>query len=824
MLSISRKHRIEVKKMAILKNPYLRSIQKTKQMKILKRIIIVIVLLVAIIIAAAMYYLQSQSPKYSGEIKLNGLEKQVEVVFDEIGVPHIYAKNEKDAYYALGYVQAQERLFQMALYRRLVQGRAAEILGPALIPTDKYFHTLGLYEVAKKAADKHFNSKKKEKFHEPALAYLEGINTFIAEDRLPIEFLMIGFKPELFTVEDIYAGLNLTALGFSFAQREDLILNYIYNDLGPDYFQDWSTDFVSQPDSTSAATALLMGEQLDKAMQSIGLPLWEGSNGWVLGPKKTKSGRALLANDTHIGFSQPAVWYEAHLNYPGYDFYGSFLPTCPFAVIGHNKNLGWGLTIFPFDNMDYYQVEDAENPENYLYFGETLPYQIEEIEIAVKDADAELFTRKSTKFGPIINQIEPFVDSVYEANIALSWAVFHLEQTAVEALYLLNQAQNMESFEKALPLIDIVGLNVMYADADDNIAWWGCGQIPVRDSLSQSFLFLHSNHSQDETFGFQSFDKNPFVINPTSGFIATANNNPVYSGGHFESGNYLPTDRVNRITSILEAKDNWDTEDCKEVQLDDVSTVKAGLAHFIVDHLIDLPKDGNYRKAAKILSDWDGAYGLQNTAPTIFSRLYYHIGQLSSADELGPILFDKSRGSYLLKKALPKMIYNEDSPWWNTVGSTEKTTRDQILTLAFMTTVDELNKELGAKTSDWKWMKVHTLTHEHPIGKKEPFDKVFNVGPFPVAGGNQVINKMEYSLSNDPIHRVGSGPAIRMLIDFADVDAAENIIPTGQSGNFRSPYYEDQAEMYVNGEYRKMLMNKSMILSSDHNILQLIPQ
>ncbi len=793
-------------------------------MKILKRILLIIVLLVAIIIAATWFYLKNQSPIYSGDIKLDGLEKQVEVLFDEYGIPHIYAQNEKDAYYALGYIQAQERLFQMVLYRRLVQGRAAEILGSDLIPTDKFFHTLGLYKVAEKAARKHFNSGQNEKFQEPALAYLEGINAFISEDRLPIEFTLIDFKPEDFTITDVYAGLNLTSLGFSFAQREDLILNYIYNDLGEEYFQDWSTDFVNQPDSTSVATALLIGEQLDKAMNSLGLPLWEGSNGWVLGPQKTKSGKAILANDTHIGFSQPAVWYEAHINYPGYDFYGSFLPTCPFAVIGHNKNLGWGLTIFPFDNMDYYQVEDAENPDNYLYFGETVPYQIDEIEIIIKDADAELFTRKSTKFGPVINQIEPFVDSLYESNIALSWSVFHLEQTAIEALYKLNQAQNIESFEAALPLVDIVGLNVMYADVEDNIAWWATGKIPVRDSSSQSFLFLNSNHSQDETFGFQSFDKNPFLINPPSGFIATANNNPIYSGSHFEKGNYLPTDRINRITGILEKKNNWDIDACKEVQLDDISTVKADLAHFIVEHLIDLPEDGNYRKAAKILSDWDGAYGLQNTAPTIFARLYYHIGHLAAADELGVVLFDKSRGSYLLKKALPKMIYHEDSPWWNTVGSVEKTTRDQILTLAFMTTVDELNKELGAHPNDWKWMKVHTLSHEHPIGKKEPFDKIFNVGPFPVSGGNQVLNKMEYKLSDKPIHHVGSGPAIRMLIDFADVDAAENIIPTGQSGNFQSPYYADQAEMYVNGEYRKMLMNKSVVLDKDHQVLQLSPQ
>ncbi|MCK5774888.1 MAG: penicillin acylase family protein, partial [Bacteroidales bacterium] len=347
--------------------------------------------------------------------------------------------------------------------------------------------------------------------------------------------------------------------------------NYIYHDLGPDYFNDWSEDFINTPDSSSTATALLIGEKLDEAMASIGLPLWEGSNGWVLSPKKTKSGKAILANDTHIGFSQPAVWYEAHINYPGYDFYGSFLPTCPYAVIGHNKNLAWGLTIFPFDNMDYYQVEETQDPSKYLFFGDTVSYETENITIAVKDAADEVLIVKKTKFGPIINHIEPIIDSIYADNIALSWAIFHLEHTAVEALYRLNQAQDLNSFKQALPLVDIVGLNVMYADVEDNIAWWACGKIPIRDSLSQSFTFLNSNASQDKTGGFQNFSKNPFLINPPSGYIVTANNNPVLSGSHFERGSYLPSDRVERISSILEERNDWDIDACKSIQLDHTS-------------------------------------------------------------------------------------------------------------------------------------------------------------------------------------------------------------------------------------------------------------
>jgi len=793
-------------------------------MKILKKIILIVIVLLAVVYAGVWFYMEHQSPVYSGEIKLNNLGKQVEVVFDEYGIPHIYAQNEDDAYFALGYVQAQERLFQMVLYRRLIQGRASEIFGSDLIATDKYFHTLGLSNLAKKATREHFYSGKNAPYQKPAESYIKGINAFIAKGNLPLEFTLIGFQPEPFTVEDIYGSLNLTALGFSFAQREDLILNYIYQDLGAAYMPEWTTDFLPEKDTTDVAISLLMGEKLDDAMKSIGLPLWEGSNGWVLGPSKTKSGKAILANDTHIGFSQPAVWYEAYINYPGYEFYGSFLPTCPFGVVGHNRNLGWGLTIFPFDNMDYYKLDSYGNPDTYLLFGDTLKFKEEKIKIEVKDAKAEEFTRKYTQLGPVINGIDSFVDSLYQDDIVLAWSLYQLPQTALEAVYYMNKAQDMASFKKALPLIDIVGLNVMYADIDDQIAWWGCGHIPLRDSLTKSFLFLNSTNKSDRVLGFQDFSDNPQLENPPSGFIATANNNPIYSGGHYQRGNYLPTDRVFRIQKILKDKNDWNAEAVKEVQLDVVSDVKADLAHFIIKNLVDLPTDGAYRKAAQVLREWDGNYQLESVAPSIFSRMYFYIAELTVADELGVILFDKSCGTYLLKKALPKLIHNENSPWWNNQSLQQTKSRSEVLTEAFMTTVDELQRDLGPNVDEWKWMKVHQLTHEHPVGKQKPMDQLYNVGPFAIAGGNQVINKMEYRLSNDAVHQVASGPALRVIIDFADVDAAENINPTGQSGNFHSPHYMDQAQMYVDGVYRGMLMNKDHVLNAQHEVLILIPE
>jgi penicillin amidase len=789
-------------------------------MKVLKRLFFALLVFIVLLFLVLLFYLDHQKPKYEGKVIMDQLNDSVEVLFDMYGIPHIYAQNETDAYFALGYLQAQERLFQMVLYRRLVQARASEIFGADLLKTDIYFKTLGLYDLSEEAAKAHFDTNYPKPWHKPSMAYLDGINAFIDEGVLPFEFRLVGFEPEHFKPADIYASINLTALGFSFAQKDDMILNYIFENLGEHYLDVFSKDLHKTADS-SVAIEQLMSQKLETSMDFLALPLWEGSNAWVLAPKKTQSGKAMLANDTHIGFSQPAVWFEAYLNYPGYEFYGNFLPSVPFGVLGYNRNLAWGLTIFPFDNMDYYQLSAKDADNSYLYFKDTINFEFKEFEIKVKGTESHKMKVKYSEFGPVINHIDPFIDSLYNKDIALCWSVYHLDQTALHALYKINHAQNLSEFEKALPLIDIVGLNVMYADANNNIAWWGCGKIPLRDSLSESFKFLSSSNGVDKQMGFMNFHNNPQLVNPECGYIVSANNNPVLSGAAFVRGNYLPDDRFNTITKSIIAHDKWNTENCQNLQLNHQSEVKRDMAHFIMTQMIDLPEEGNYRTAADELIRWNGNYGLKDIAPCIFERMYYHIAQQAYADELGDDLFEKALGTYLLKKSLPELIMSKKSPWWQKYRSNKPSDRTKILNLSFMTAVDELTREMGADVSKWEWGKINTLTHRHAMGKVKPLDRIYNVGPYAVAGGNQLVNKMGSSISGKPVHQVLSGPAVRIIIDFAHVDSAVNIIPTGQSGNFRSPYYKDQAEMFVNGEYRGMIMDKSILLN-DSNCKKLI--
>jgi len=304
-------------------------------------------------------------------LELQGLKETVEIIYDDFGVPHIYAKNAEDAYFALGYAQAQERLFQMEMIRRATSGRLSEVLGESLLPTDKIMLTLSIRRAAERSAKKAFEKTDSE-YQKQSLAYLDGINSFIDQGNLPIEFTLIGFEPEHFTPEDIYTAIGYMSLSFATAISLDPMMTNIYKKLGDKYLIYFSMDSLSNAKLYNEEAQDILSEALSplELQDYLPIPIWEGSNNWVMSKERSKSGKVLLANDTHIAYSQPAVWYEAHINYPGFEMFGYYLAGVPFALIGHNNNIGWGLTIFPFDNMDLYREKvNPQNPNQYWHNG-----------------------------------------------------------------------------------------------------------------------------------------------------------------------------------------------------------------------------------------------------------------------------------------------------------------------------------------------------------------------------------------------------------------------------------------------------------------------
>lgn len=771
-------------------------------------------------VAGAIFlWLNNTAPTYDGSVQSQYIKDSTQVIYDDYGVPHIYATNSKDAYFVLGFTHAQERLFQMEIIRRLSQGKLAEILGPSLIGTDKKMRTLGFGKMAKENAEE-FLSQNGE-MQQQAQAYLAGINAFIEQDRLPIEFKMLGFKPQKFITEDIYSTIGYMALSFSIAMTVEPVMQAISEQLGDDYLKVFESDSISgKPAYRPYAIKEIIAKNIIKDVESfpydLPIPYWEGSNSWLLSKNKTKSGKAIFANDTHIGYSQPAVWFEAYLEYPGSSIYGYYLAGVPFAIMGHNENLAWGLTIFPLDNMDlYYETVNSDNTK-YLQGDKWENFHIFPQTIKVKDSSDVNYDIRWTKRGPIVSDdFDQVIQVDNNKLVSLYWTPNHVKSQVIKATYLMAKANNISEFEEAMPFIDILGLNVMYADRQDNIAWWATGLIPKISAERNSKLYQDGATDTLE-HEYYSFEHKPRLLNPSTGFIVTANNSPGLYDSLSISGYYAPGYRAARITELLSENNKWDIQNLKAVQLDVFSHRDLHIRDIILDEISpELKSNPEYKNAIESLQNWDGNYDVKSVGATIINRLIFE----SMKNSIGAIL-DKNRFQQLIqtftfKTNMERLFVDKTSPWW-------QNKRKDIFDQSIKETIDSLKAQLGTDMDKWQWGEVHQLVHVHPIGRKKPFDKLFNVGSFPKSGTNEVVDKEGFIYSDDAKITIKSGPAMRCILDFARPDSAIAIIPTGQSGNIMSPHYSDQAQMFVDGEYRQHIIRKEN-LQSVRNSLWFIP-
>ncbi len=791
-------------------------------MKIFKRILLATVILIVVIVTIIYFWLQSTAPEYSGTVKVTGLTAPAKVIYDNYGVPHIYATNALDAYFSLGYAHAQDRLFQMVMIRRVVQGRLAEILGKKLVNTDKYMRTLSLNEAALKSA-KRFEKEADEPIREEVHAYINGINSFIENGSLPIEFTLMDFKPEKFTIQDVFGTIEYMSLTFTSALTQDPLVYRIFEKYGDAYLKDFGVDSLTNATHyQNKKSAILAGlfKNVNELQDLIPVPIWEGSNNWVVSKEHSVTGKPILANDTHIKYSQPSVWYEAYIEYPGFDLYGYYLATIPFAVIGHNDHFGWGITIFPFDNMDLYA--EKQNPDNKLQYWQQdhwESYHVDKQFIKVKNDSTITYNLRITNHGPVLNDVYNKVTTDKDTPVSFWWAPLHLKSTALEALYKINTASGLEDFQYGCSLIDVVGLNVLYGDTDGNIAWWAAGKIPRHPTHVNSMMILNGATGKDDILGFYPFDKNPQIVNPENGILNTSNNAPIRVDSILYPGYYSPGYRYARVRKLLLAKPKLNIDDMKKIQFDVFSKRDLYLTGLILKNIKVRSGDD---KVVKALSNWDGNYDTASTGAVIYTQLLYFILRDAMLDETGIDDFNKLVSSNLVRSSIERLFSDSISVWWDNIKTKTKETRFDIFNRAFSETSVALKNQLGNDLSKWKWGRVHSLTFVHPIGRKKPFDKYFNIGPFAMHGSNEVVDKEAFRYNKNGIYQVTSGPALRFIIDFSKPDNALSVIPTGQSGNVMSPHYADQAKLFVKGEYRHQIMKKAGL--KDGKTLKLIPK
>ncbi|MBJ7546751.1 penicillin acylase family protein, partial [Pseudomonas sp. OA3] len=448
----------------------------------MKRSLTALALVIAAAAGGMTWYLHDKQPQRDGELVLGALQAPVTVDYDERGVPHIRAENEADMYRALGFVHAQDRLFQMELLRRLARGELAEVLGEKLVPTDRLFRTLEIGRHADAyAARLDANSPSTQALQH----YLEGVNQYQASRPRPLEFDLLGIEPRPFTMADTLSIAGYMAYSFAAALRTEPVMTHIRDALSADYLELFDLDWHPQG---VLGTSLAAGDWQDlsalaqlsnSALEGTGLPQFEGSNAWVVSGSRTASGKPLLAGDPHIRFSLPAVWYEAHLQAPGYELYGYHHALIPSAMLGHNRNFAWSLTMFQNDDLDL--IAERVNPDNanqVWYQGNWVDLEQRTETIRVKGVEPVQITLRRSPHGPIIN--DALGQTSGSTPIAMWWAFLETDNPMLDAFYQLGRADSLDKARAAVEKIEAPGLNVLWASASGDIGWWGAAKLPLR--------------------------------------------------------------------------------------------------------------------------------------------------------------------------------------------------------------------------------------------------------------------------------------------------------------------------------------------------------
>jgi penicillin amidase len=800
-------------------------------MHFIKKALKVLVILLLLLAIGLFYFYQTSKPTYEGKIVLNSINEEVTTYFDKSGVPHIYANNKHDAYVAFGYLHAQERLWQMELVRRIASGRLSEIFGKDALENDKFFIGLGIPEAAKRDIAR---LDKNAPAYKLTMAYLEGVNRFIATGNTPIEYQILGIDKKPFTINDVYNVFGYMSFSFAMAHKTDPLMSALSSKLGAEYMKELPINTVAG--STLIKSYHQTNENLTKITKHLNdiwgdnskIPAFIGSNSWVVNSKKTKNGKVIFNNDPHIMYTQPATWYMSHIKTPNYELYGFNLALTPFSLLGHNHDYAYGLTMFENDDVDFF--EETINPNNtnqYKTENGWENFKTKTYTIKVKDAKDLILKVRRTRNGVIMNDLMPAkVLQVKSPKIpsknpvAMRWIYTELPNDMMQASYTMAHSNSLADFKKGAAYFNAPGLNVMYGDAKGNIAWFASAKLYsyTTDVNRKSILDGVKNHDVI----YHTFDKNPQAINPANNYVYSANNQPNDTiNGKLYPGYYLPENRGKRIVDLLEAKDDWQVTDFKAMINDVTSAVDGDLNKIILNNIDKNNLSDLEHQAYTLLNKWDASYTLNSVASTIFTKIKYNYLEETFKDEMGAENFELFLSTHVYKRAIAYQLKKEETNiWWDNIGTKNiKETKSMILNIAFHKAIASLEKQLGSDISTWQWKRVHSLEHQHPFGQVPALKKYFNVGPYPVQGTNEVLNNSIFHLNGTGKYNALAGPSTRRIIDFADVEHGLTILPTGQSGNVFSKHYKDMALKYNVGEFVPMLLNKDEIIKESTKLV-----
>jgi penicillin amidase len=800
-------------------------------MHFLKNLLRFLVYFIILALLAGWLYIRYISyrgvPDYDGEVSLNGLKGKVTVYRDSLGIPHIYADNEEDLYRVTGYLEAQDRLWQMDLLRRVTQGRISEIFGKDFVQTDLLLRSLRIPEKSQMLLDS---------LDEPMMnsleAFADGVNQYITTHHhsLPPEFTILGYKPDLWKPEHSlniigYIAWNLDAghwgteilLYKAFRKMGDQAsfllpgkgtkLCYVY------------PDFEINPDLLAPDNNLLSAN--DK-LAGLGAEVFSGSNNWAVSPAKSVYDKALLANDMHLGLNMPGIWYQIHQQVKGkLHVTGVLFPGEPVVVAGHNDDIAWGITYLYADDLDlYHETLNTGKPERYKYDGQWLPLKRSPQTIRIKGGEEVHDTLLFTHRGPLVSRF----GEVSEA-LSMRWGGNDYSNE-YQGLYKINRAGNWQAFTEGLREFKSVNQNFDYADRHGNIGLYAAGGIPIRKG--PAYLVLPGDTSLYDWHGKVPFDLLPHTYNPASHQVSSANNRTVRDNYPYYIGTYFAQFyRIARIRQMLNEKEKLDVRDFMKIQTDQHSFLASETLPPLLKILnknINLLSEKE-KKALTVLQQWDGDMGPQQNAPLIFEIFIKNFITETISDELGPAMTAEIlKIRNFTTTVLENVRADTSSPWLDDISTPAKEDLTAIVLRSFHKMMTQVDQRYGSSPEFWTWGRIHNITLKHPLSKVKILDKVFhlNKGPYMVGGSFHTVCPYSYPLTGDP-DGINHGASQRHIYVTGDWDKSFSVIPTGESGVPASDYYGNQTPLYTSGKYHRDYFSKELVVRHARHTATFVP-
>ncbi len=779
---------------------------------------------------AGWWWIHRSIPILDGRIRLDGLRGAVEVRFDRFAVPHVFARSDADAWRAVGYLQARDRLWQMELYRRAASGRLSELLGEATVAIDQRFLTLGL----RLAAEREWQRTPAD-VRTAFESFAAGVNAAMPASRgeRPLELQLLRVTPEPWTPIDSLAISKLFAWRLGENHRAELLRYALVQEMGPRALE----LFPGSPEWAPVILADRKGQGARGKGQEVRYPAgleWLSpdahamSNSWVIHGSRTASGRPILANDPHLAIEMPSVWWEAHVVSDSLNVAGVTIPGIPFVVIGHNARIGWGLTNVGSDVQDFFVEQLDASRQRYRVGEDWVPLEVRRHEIRVSGRRQPLmFDVRSTRHGPVRRADEwseaypgdpplPALSSVEgpaqlgETVLALKWHPV-LEGNAAAAFDGLARATDWTSFVDAVRRFSAPAQNFVYADEDGNIGYAMSGLLPIRTG-SDGVLPVPGAPRDADWQTFVDMTQLPAVLNPPSGQFVTANNEVDRGLPYLVTRDWVAPFRSQRITQLLGDRRDLDVAAMRQIQADITS-----LSADVMLKSIDVPD------AIKELRTWDRRVD-GRAASLLYEAFEEALWRRTFADDMGAPLYDRFyryAGNERFA-GLHSVIGDARSPWFDDRSTPNVVeTRDDIVRKAADDAVAGLRARFG-DPAGWRWDEAHAVKFSHPLsGGGRILDWFFSRGPVPVGGDSMTVNKTTTDLRRP--YATTEAASYRQILDVGAWDGSLGVNTTGQSGHPRSPHYFDQNRLWRQGEYHPLPFTRGAVEAATVSRLELVP-